>query len=534
MLRHVLKYSYRPIKNVFNAQFSSYYLFNQFNLRSYNFNRCYVTYGSSSLNEHKHVRIFHDINIVDDEEPDSFVDIEKFRQAEAERGTSYNSVDFRRAIASCLKLQRYKLGISIVEFVLINNTVENRDMINIFKLISEAYTHQAISYEKGQEMIKKLMPLIRSLPPFISAQLNEIAMLFSEKNIHGSSENEQSASIIPQEKQFASLLTHAIRRRDIDEMRKLAIRYPSLSAYDTILLEEWFKWVEEVPSQGAELVQLFMNSMTQNYRELSADFIDNFIKRYNKIKHLPPFKQVKINSNGKCSKCLSKFDLKPTFTDKEFNEFSKFALQYAKSKLIPVQELERIDLTCKKLLKWKKDDAFLRPICLADVPNITYGNGQNYLANIRLLKTYIEQMLADFSAVCLISKFPLPPKIANEISQLDKVFYFKTHFSSYDDDTMLLLMYTKCGKDTYCVTNDQFRDHLSMFEELNGSIPELRLQKLIVIRTLRMNKTAGFLEKPSEFSPFIQKTSTGFHVPLRRIFVTSKENYDYYCCHKLF
>uniref|UniRef100_A0A914Z1Y5 Mitochondrial ribonuclease P protein 3 n=1 Tax=Panagrolaimus superbus TaxID=310955 RepID=A0A914Z1Y5_9BILA len=514
MLLHGLRSFCRPMKNVINAQFS-FYLFNQLNIGryNYNFNRFYVIYGDSSLKEHRNARIIYDIGVVDDKEPDYFVNLEKLRECEAQRERSYNPRDFSRAISSCLQLQRFKLGISIIDFLLTRNVAANRDMINIFKLISEAYTHQAISFEKGKDMIEKLVPLIQNLPPFISSQFNETAKLFLEKNIDDTLNNDQSAAVvIPEEKLFVTLLTHAIRRRDLDELRKLALRYPSFSSYGTPLFDEWFKWVEEVPSQAAELVQIFMDSMTMNYLELPTEFFHNFIDRYNKIPHLPSFKRVQLNSTRECTNCSSKFDPKPSFTDEEFDEFSKYVFEYAKRSQIHVKELARIELTY--------------------VPNMIYGT--SYLGNIKLLKIFVEQLLANFSAVGLISKFPLPPKIASEILQLDKVFYFKTHTTSYDDDMMLLLIYTKCGKDTYYVTNDQFRDHLRRLDESNCSIPKNRVNKILGVRNLQMNKTAGMLEKPSEISPFVQKTSSGYHVPLRHTFVTAKESYDYYCCHKLF
>ena len=95
---------------------------------------------------------------------------------------------------------------------------------------------------------------------------------------------------------------------------------------------------------------------------------------------------------------------------------------------MPQKEMDRIHFYGEKLLKWKKENAHGLPICLADVPNITFGRPTTgtFLSNRRLLRIFLDKLLADFCAVGLVSKFALPYDLAQQVSQLNRVLYFQT------------------------------------------------------------------------------------------------------------
>ena len=224
------------------------------------------------------------MGITDDEQDDCFIDSNQIRQAQSELFCPVNARDFSAAIQSCSDLKRFKLGYSLMDFVLETGQYTNRDLLHFVRLISAGYVYQSITLEEGKKMIQKLLPEIQKLPPQLSNQLLETAHIFldNKKEVENIQET-PSSSIIPEESMFISLISHAIRQRNLQEFRKLATRFPDFSVYDTPMLDEWFKWVEEVPAEASELVQIFLDLMSRNYYQPSIDFKENFIQRFNRF-----------------------------------------------------------------------------------------------------------------------------------------------------------------------------------------------------------------------------------------------------------
>jgi len=466
-----------------------------------------------SLSEYRHVRIFSSLGLNSDEIPDRFYSPEEIQNASKEITWQHHNT-----INAAQKLQRHKLAVSLVDFLLEKNLLESRSLKLAITVLTEAFLYKAITKEEAKVIKNKLKNIIPNAAQPVQAELYAALAPFEDESI--TVEDDQvffSTSTV-----FLPRAADAIRERDLKKLEEEWSQFPSVAIYGTSVYDDWLEWVKSDKANAPRLMELFMMPLINGEVYLESDKFEQYFKVTDKINHLPKWYRVSLD-NFKCTHCGENFKRKPMLSEDEWKELVSAVDNLAVMLKLP--GTNKLPFVVKKLQDMKARDPLKRPICYIDVANVAYGK-TGHLARANNILSFIKAIYEHFSAIALISKFELPVNLYQQLSQL-RTFVHVT--KNPVDDVTILQLFTRGDPDGYIVTNDMFRDHCLNIYKMTRSNA---IKRAINLRSLRF--TDRIIETPNERSPFTQRTSTGFHLPVRSQVLKKPNAYEYYCLSGLF
>uniref|UniRef100_A0A7E5A0V1 Ribonuclease P n=1 Tax=Panagrellus redivivus TaxID=6233 RepID=A0A7E5A0V1_PANRE len=451
-------------------------------------------YGHDDIAHYRHLSFLRELGLTDNAQPDSFYDQQQITEA-CNNAKLYN---LSRVIADGIKaaqnLKRYKLAISFIEFALATDNFDKKRVVMYAETIMLAFANGVIDVSKRDALIDKLRPF----PPVLASQIE--ALVSDDPSLAGSNACVKSTANA----------AHFLRTRDLDSLTKLYENDLSVNLLDDVTRGPLLEWYESDKQAAPKLFELMMEYYTKNQLILMDD--TDFL-------HLPAFKQfpdflkVKVTpQHPKCPHCEEPFQPKPKFTPAEWSVQREHLINHArtntKNPYNPVMIKNAITFG-EKLIKARGSNPL--PIVLVDVANVAYK--KTHLGNIHMISYFLQQLYTEFSIVGLFCKFEIP----KDLAQFKKVHRFHS-LTKADDDLDLLLVLSVCGSDTYIVSNDFHRPYFN----------DARAHNMVQSRKLFFNAQTRKVELPNELSPYVQRTPTGFHIPVKSQKPTAYP-YKFYC-----
>ncbi|KAE9556226.1 hypothetical protein FO519_000565 [Halicephalobus sp. NKZ332] len=465
-----------------------------------------------NLSEYRHVRVFSSLGLNSDEVPDRFYSTEEIQNATHETPWHHHN-----AVNAAHKLQRHKLAVSLIDFLLAKNLLESRSLKLAITALTEAFLHKAVTKDQARIIKDKLKNVIPTAAQPVQAELYAALAPFEDESVTVEDQVFFFPSTI-----FLPRAADAIRSRDLKKLEEEWNQFSSVTIYGTSIYDDWFEWISSDKTNASRLMELFMMSLVKNEIYLESDNFRRYFKVTEKINHLPKWHRVSLK-DSQCTRCGEDFKPKPVLDDDEWRKLAPAVDDLAIMLKLP--GTDKLPYIANKLKEMKTADPLKRPTCYIDVANVAYGKG-GYLGRANNIVPFIGAIYEHFSAIALISKFELPIKLYQQLGQLRTVVHVT---KNPVEDVTILQLFTRGTPDGYIVTNDMFRDHCSHICKMTRSTV---LQRAIKLRSLRF--TDKVIETPSEFSPFAQRTSTGFHLPVRNQALKKPNAYEYYCFSGLF
>lgn len=412
-------------------------------------------------------------------------------------------------------------------------------------------------FKTGRLLLKHLCSTSPSLPPYVVLEMTEMLVSMYMEGANEVEDEQIWQSLVSKATKVPGFLKPTIslllksccpvnivpklppnmmsRSSVITALLGNYIRYGKTSLFESLLTHE----PDYDLTSSEQLLRLlalhtnshatFSSTYLQYLSEHNVGLSDVSLPHFDAVVRQSRFWDVSdatLTADGQCNHCGEVFQRNEDLSEKEFVTLKNELLKYLSEDMkVFTSATEREISDLRRYVKQKMESSKGGASLVVDALNVLY-TGINYGRAGYKVDDILRKALQKFANVMLIiRKGGDTNRIWNERDYFSdpRLSAFFCHRRS-SDDLFILLAVMELGRDAYFMTNDFFVNHRGMLSS-NG---KTLFDRWVDTRAVRLDVIHRNLAMPSQYCPYVHRTCSGFHVPVKTV-CKSVASYSYLC-----
>lgn len=183
---------------------------------------------------------------------------------------------YKDAVNALFNLQRYKLALSLLDFMLEENIFKKQFFRIAINLLNTSYIEKVITKDEGKILADKLKKALSQSPELLKRELNLSLSVFYDDD-KGIEENSYKEPLLNVSNTFLGKVADAVRARDIERLRIIWGTSTKGTIHSTPVYQDFLKWIDNDNANAPELLDLFLTSLINTETTLCYELYSTYI-----------------------------------------------------------------------------------------------------------------------------------------------------------------------------------------------------------------------------------------------------------------